>query len=92
MSYDEDLRTLVVLEKARLVAVIVAIAAVALTVAFDSTFFVGVRVLAWLAAAAVAVWEARVEARLGRDPDGSYLRGALFAVIGLVNLYLATTD
>jgi len=90
MSYDEDIRTLVVLEKARLIAVIVAIAAAAFTVAFESKIFVALRVVAWLAAAVVGVWEARVESRLGRDADGSYLRAVLFAVIGLVNLYLAT--
>ena len=43
MSYDEDIRTLVVLEKARLVAVIVAIAAVVLAVAFESKIFVAAR-------------------------------------------------
>ncbi|HSO36203.1 MAG TPA: hypothetical protein VLT33_26935 [Labilithrix sp.] len=80
MSYAEDLATLVRLEKLRLIALIFAMTCSLGSIAFDIDWLLWPRAFGWAAAAVIAGLEARAEKRLGRDPDGSWLRAGLFAV------------
>jgi hypothetical protein len=81
MSYTEDVTTLVYLEKARLLALIVAMGSSFASVAFDMDWLLWPRALGWAAATVICGFEARAEKRLGRDPDGSWLRVVLFGFI-----------
>lgn len=89
MSYTEDLQKLARLEKLRILSLIVAFALLGISIAFDVEWMIWPRALAWSAGGIVAAMEARCEKRLGRDPDGSYLRAGLFIVVALVMVVTA---
>jgi len=89
MSYTEDLQKLVRLEKLRILSLIVAFALLGVSVAFDVDWLIWPRALAWSVGGVVAGMEARCEKRLGRDPDGSYLRAGLFMVVAIVMVITA---
>jgi hypothetical protein len=93
MSYTEDLRTYARLEKLRMAAMVVAFTCSLLTVAFDHLeWLIWPRALAWGLGGIFAALEARCEKRLGRDPDGSWLRAILFLVIGATFVVVALRD
>ena len=84
MAYDEDIRALERLEKARLVAVVAAAGLLVLSIVFDVAWLDWPRAIAWSAAAVVSFLESRVLKRMGRSPDGAYLRAALFLLVAIL--------
>jgi hypothetical protein len=89
MSYAEDAAALVRLEKLRLIALIFAMSCSLVSIAFDIDWLLWPRAFGWAAAAVVAGYEARAEKRLGRDPDGSWLRAGFFGVAAAMFFVIA---
>lgn len=89
MSYSADVAALARLEKLRLIALIVAFGSSLASVALDLDWLLWPRAFAWAVAGGIVVFEARAEKRLGRDPDGSYLRAVLFFLIAAICFYSA---
>ena len=88
MAYADDVRSLANLYRLRMAAMIVAGVTLIATLAFEMHWMSYPRALAWFVAAIVSILEARVCKRLGRSPDGCYLRAAMFFVVTVVNILL----
>jgi hypothetical protein len=87
MAYSDDVRSVAFLGKLRVAMMIVAIALLVLQQGFDLPL-AWPRALAWTAAGVIGIKEARVVKRLGRSPDGYYLRAVLsFVVAALCIVY-----
>ncbi len=89
MSYGDDVAALVRLEKLRLLALVIALGSSLAAVIVDLDWIHWPRAFGWLAGAVVCALEARVEKRLGRDPDGSWLRAVMFGLVAAMYLVLA---
>ncbi len=87
MSYAEDLRTLAKLEKLRMAALIAAFTCTLVTLVVEHMGWLAwPRAFAWALGGVFAALEARCEKRLGRDPDGSWLRAVLLLVVAATNV------
>ena len=86
MAYDEDIRALEQLERARLLAIVVAIGLLVVSIVLDVDWLDWPRAFAWAAAAVVSLFESRVLKRMGRSPDGAYLRAALFLLVAVLSV------
>lgn len=90
MSYKEDLQSHARLEKLRLGSLVFAFSCSLATVVFDHlTWLIWPRAIAWGLGGLFAALQARCEKRLGRDPDGSWLRAILFLIISATCLAFA---
>jgi hypothetical protein len=87
MSYEDDLNTATWWEKVRVFSIVVALVLFAVSLAFKEIPLIHyARAAAWATAAVAAFFEARAYKRLGRDPDSTYLRGAMCAVAAVICL------
>lgn len=84
MSYEGDLQAVERFEKLRVFAIVVAVGLLALSLLLDIPWIHYPRGLAWGAAGMFSFYEGRAVKRLGRDPDASYLRGALCVLVGII--------
>lgn len=84
MSYAEDLAALARFEKLRIASLIVAFSASLAGLLLELEWLAWPRAFAWASAGIFALLEARMEKRLGRDPDGSLLRAVLLFVIAAI--------
>jgi hypothetical protein len=89
MSYSEDASALARLEKLRLLALIIGFSCTLASIVLDLDWLQWPRAFAWTTAGVVSMFEARAEKRLGRDPDGSWLRAVLLLVVGATFFVLA---
>lgn len=86
MAYADDVRSLENLYRLRMAAMIAAGLMLLCALAFDMHWMVYPRALAWFVAGGASILEGRVCKRLGRSPDGSYLRAAVFVIAAVANL------
>jgi hypothetical protein len=87
-KYSDDLHALARLGRLRVVAIVLAIVASAASVALDMPWLMWLRALGWGGAGAVAFLTARCEKRLGRDPDGSYVRSVLYFLFAAIGFWM----
>ncbi len=88
MAYADDVRSLANLYRFRMGAIIVAGVTLICSLAFDMHWMSYPRAVAWFVAGVTSILEARVSKRLGRSPDGAYLRAAVFFITAVVNILL----
>ncbi|HEY8072604.1 MAG TPA: hypothetical protein VIF62_00800 [Labilithrix sp.] len=83
MAYADDVRAVKDLYRYRVAAMIAAGVLLALDAVTDLPLS-WPRAIAWTIAGAISIKEGRAVKRLGRDPDGCWLRAALFFVVAVV--------
>jgi hypothetical protein len=86
MAYEDDVNAVTFWEKVRVFSIVVALALFALSLATKIPWLVYARAAAWAIAGVAAFLEARAQKRLGRDPDSTYLRGAMCLVAAVICL------
>ena len=84
MSYRDDKWAVERMQKARMLALVIAFSLLALSIIFQISWLHWPRGLAWAAAGIASYYEGRAHKRLGSDPDACYLRGVLCVIVGVV--------